>query len=152
MDSYDSQSGSPDGPTRAFVELRGEVSLLRRAVEGLTAERQNAPDYTPTLTDLSDRLGRIERFCGKVAESPAMRLTPENLAANIVKAAEAARAGDREMLHNAGTALRASIASINGVVDQAWVADRQLKNLIWTGGAGLTIGALGVLSVLHVIG
>ncbi|MDP3673618.1 MAG: DUF6118 family protein [Novosphingobium sp.] len=152
MEAYDSQSGSPDDPTRAFAELRGEVSLLRRAVEGLTAERQNAPDYTPTLTDLSDRLGRIERFFGKVAENPAMRQTPENLAASIVKAAETARAGDREMLHKAGTALSASIASINRVVEQAWAADRQWKHLYWTGGVGLVIGALGALSVLHLIG
>jgi len=61
-----------DDPASAFAALRGEVSLLRRAVEGLTAERQNAPDYTPTLTGLSSRLAHAEELLGKIAASPAI--------------------------------------------------------------------------------
>lgn len=140
-----------DDPTSAFAALRGEVSLLRRAVEGLTAERQNAPDYTTTLTDFSGKLANIEGFLSKVAESPAMRLTPENLAVSIARASETARAGDRESLDKASATLRTSIASINGVVEHAWAADRQWKQLYWTGGVGAVIGALGALSVLHLI-
>ena len=79
---------APDGPANAFAALRGEVSLLRRAVEGLTAERQNLPDYTPTLTDLSRRLAHVEELLGKVTESPAMRLTPGNLTLSIARASE----------------------------------------------------------------
>lgn len=141
-----------DDAARAFADLRGEVSLLRRAVEGLTAERQSAPDYTPSLTGLSGRLARQEQILGKIAESPAMRLTPENLAVSIAKASETARGGDRESLAKAEAALRTSIASINGIVEHAWTADRQWKNLYWTGGAGLLLGALGALSILHLIG
>lgn len=146
------QPSAQDDPASAFVALRGEVSLLRRAVEGLTAERQNVPDYTPTLTDLSGRLGRVEAFLRKVAESPAMRLTPENLAVSIARASETARAEDRESLDKAGATLRASIASINGVVEHAWAADRQWKQLYWMGGGGLIIGALGASTALHFIG
>lgn len=146
------QLGAQDDPASAFSALRGEVSLLRRAVEGLTAERQNAPDYTPTLTELSGRLGGVEERLSQVAKSPAMRLTPENLAVSIARASETARAGDRETLDKAGAALRVSIASINGVVEQAWAADRQWKHLYWMGGSGLVIGALGTLSVLHLMG
>src|SRR3546814_5341308 len=80
MDSIPASTGQPDDPAQAFAELRSEVSLLRRAIEGLTAERQNAPDYAPTLKVLSGRLTRIEAFMGEVSESPAMRLTPANLA------------------------------------------------------------------------
>jgi hypothetical protein len=141
-----------DDPARAFADLRGEVSLLRRAVEGLTAERQNVPDYTPTLTGMSARLAHQEQLLGKVAESPAMRLTPENLAVSIAKASEIARAGDRETLNKAEAALRTSIASINGIVEHAWAADRQWKQLYWTGGGGLLIGAIGAFSILHIFG
>ncbi len=141
-----------DDPASAFADLRGEVSLLRRAVEGLTAERQNAADYTPTLTGLSSRLAHVEELLGKVTESPAMRLTPENLAVSIARASETARAGDRESLDKAGATLRTSIASINGIVEHAWAADRQWKQLYWTGGGGLFIGAIGALSILHLIG
>lgn len=35
----------------AFELLRREVSLLRRGIEALTAERQATPDYTPTLAN-----------------------------------------------------------------------------------------------------
>ena len=139
-------------PASAFADLRGEVSLLRRAVEGLTAERQNVPDYTPTLIGLSRRLAHVEELLGKVTESPSMRLTPENLAGSIAKASEIARAGDRDLLDKAGGTLRTSIASINRVVDQAWSADRQLKLLCWTGGGGLLLGAIGTLSIWHLIG
>lgn len=149
-DTY--RSISAGDPGHAFMDLRLEVGLLRRAIEGLTAERQNAPDYTPTLTELAGRLGRVEGSLAEMSESPAMRLTPGNLAASIAKASESARAGDRETLDEAGAALRASVASINAVVEQAWTADRQWKQLCWTSGGGLVSGILGTLSVLHFIG
>lgn len=151
MDSQTSQPNTSDDPAHAFEALRGEVSLLRRAVEGLTAERQSAPDYTPTLTELSGRLARVEGFLGKVAESPALRLTPESLAVSVAKASETARAGDRENLGKADAALRSSVASINAVVEQAWTAERQWKQLCWIGGGGFVIGVLGTLSALHSI-
>lgn len=141
-----------DDPTSAFANLRGEVSLLRRAVEGLTAERQNVLDYTATLTDLSGRIAHIEGFLSKVAESPAMRLTPENLAVSIARASETARAADRESLDQVRAVLRASIASIDGIVEQAWTADRQWNQLCWTGGGGLLVGAIGALLVSRLIG
>lgn len=134
------------------MDLRLEVGLLRRAIEGLTAERQNAPDYTPTLTELAGRLGLIEGFLGKVSESPAMRLTPDNLAASIVKASETVRARDRENLGKADAMLRASVASINAVVEQAWTANRQWKLLCWTGGGSFLLGILGTLSILRFLG
>jgi len=48
--------------------------------------------------------------------------------------------------------LRVSIASINGIVEPAWAADRQWKQLYRTGGGGLFFGALAALSILHLIG
>jgi hypothetical protein len=140
-----------DDPTGAFVALRGEVSLLRRAVEGLTSERQNAPDYTPTLIGLTRRLANVEELLGKVSDSPSMRLTPENLAVSIARASETARAGDRESLDKTATTLRTSIAGINAVVEQAWTANRQWKQLYWTAGGSLFIGAIGALLILHLI-
>ena len=151
MEPTDPQPSTHDDPTSAFAALRGEVSLLRRAVEGLTAERQTAPDYTPTLTELAGRLGRVEGFLGKVSESPAMRLTPDNLAVSIARASESVRAGDRENLGKADAVLRAAVGSINAVVEQAWTADRQWKHLYWTGGGSFVLGIMGTLSILHFV-
>lgn len=152
MEPATHQLAAQEDPATAFSALRGEVSLLRRAVEGLTAERQNAPDYTPTLTELVGRLAHVEGYLGKVAESPAMRLTPDNIAGSIAKASEIARAGDRDNLAKAEVALRTAIASINAVVEQAWTADRQLKQLCWAGGGGVALGILGTLSAFHFMG
>ncbi|MDC7813009.1 hypothetical protein PQS32_23045, partial [Sphingomonas koreensis] len=40
-----------DAAAEALAEVRAEVTLLRRAIEGLTAERGaiDTPDYTETL-------------------------------------------------------------------------------------------------------
>lgn len=141
-----------DDPANAFAALRGEVSLLRRAIEGLTAERQNVSDYTPTLAGMSRRLSHVEELLEKVAESPAMRLTPEDLALSIARASEIARARDCRMLDKAGATLRESTASINEIVERAWAADRQWKQLYWTAGGSFIIGAVGAVVVLHLIG
>lgn len=142
MDSQNAQTHAADDPTSAFEALRGEVSLLRRAVEGLTAERQNAPDYTRTLDATAKRLGEIGQFMGVVAENPAMRLTPKNLAVEISAAAKLARAGDRETIDRADAVIRSSISGINSVVEQAWTAERQNR---WLVGSGLICGLAGML-------
>src|SRR3546814_7931077 len=51
MDEDDYRDETSDDPARAFERLRGEVSLLRSAIEGLTAARESIdiPDYEPTL-------------------------------------------------------------------------------------------------------
>src|SRR3546814_19910237 len=66
MDSESALPGTNNDPASAFEALRGEISLLRRAVEGLTAERQAAPNYKPTLAAMAEQLGRAscrEREC-----------------------------------------------------------------------------------------
>jgi hypothetical protein len=142
MDSQIAESNAANDPANAFEALRGEISLLRRAVEGLTAERQNAPDYTPTLDATAKRLGEIGQFMKVVAESPAMRLTPTSLATEISTAAEVARAGDRETIDRADAVIRGSITGINRVVEQAWTADRQNRWLVATGLICLFAGML----------
>lgn len=129
---------------RAFDDLRGEVGLLRRAIEQLVSERQKneTPDYTPTLAASAARLDEIAKFMAAVVRSPAMRLTPEAVANEIAAAGQTARAGDRETIDRAGAALRASIASIDGVVERAWTADRQSRWLVGTGVVGVIAGML----------
>ena len=81
-----------------------------------------------------------------------MRLTPDNLAVSIARASETVRAGDRDNLGKADAVLRAAVATINAVVEQAWTADRQWKHLYWTGGSSFVLGIMGTLSILHFVG
>lgn len=130
MDSQFPQPDPTDDPVTAFAALRGEVSLLRRAVEGLTAERQDTPDYTATLDTTANRLAEIGTFMQTIAERPAMKLTPDRFAIEIVQASVKARAGDRENLDRAANALSSSVKSIDGVVEKAWTAERQNRWLV----------------------
>jgi hypothetical protein len=141
-----------DDPVAAFDQLRREVSLCVRAIEGLTAERQNMPDYSETLRAMDVRLYNAGRTLEAMAKMPAMELTPENLAARIAKASEAAREGDCHALGRAGAVLQSSIASINDVVEHAWAADRQWKQLYYVGAGAFLLGATGAVSIMHVIG
>jgi len=142
MDSQFPQSDPTDDPATAFAALRGEVSLLRRAVEGLTAERQDAPDYTATLDATANRLAEIGTFMRTIAERPAMTLTPDRFATEIVQASAKARAGDRDNVDRASAALKGSIASIDGVVEKAWTADRQNRWLVGAVLAGVIAGII----------
>jgi hypothetical protein len=143
---------APGDPAAAFDALRGEVSLLRRALEGLTAERQVVPDYTPTLTAQARRLSHVEELLGDIAGRPALRLTPESMAESIARAGETVRAGDRATAQRAMADLRAAIATIDAVVEQARTAERQLYLLCASGLAGLCIGAIGGLALARLAG
>ncbi len=142
MDSQFSQPDPTDDPATAFAALRGEVSLLRRAVEGLTTERQDAPDYTATLDATANRLAEIGTFMRTIAERPAMKLTPDSFATEVVQASAKARAGDRDNLDRATATLKSSITSIDGVVEKAWTADRQNRWLVGAVLAGMIAGII----------
>src|SRR5687768_12964943 len=112
-------------PASAFEALRGEVGLLRRALEGLAAERQAAPDYMPTMADQARRLAGIEELLERFTRSPALLGTPASLAADIARAGERVRAEDRDTLARANAELRAAIASIEAVVRNARTVEQQ---------------------------
>lgn len=78
MDHIDAR---PRDPAEAFDEMRGELALLRRAIEGLTAEKEKTPDYSETLGTMDGRLKRIAHNIAFIAERPAMELTPDVIAA-----------------------------------------------------------------------
>lgn len=139
-------------PASAFEALRGEVGLLRRALEGLAAERQATPDYMPTMADQALRLAGIENAITSFVQSPALKFTPVSLAADIARAGERVRVGDRETLQRTNTDLRTSIASIDGIVERARTADCQLYLLCGTGLACLYAGGITGLALARALG
>jgi hypothetical protein len=68
-----------DGAARAFAQLGREVSLLRAAVEGLTAARENIeiPDYEPTLERTEKILVALAQRIDPIAKSPLLTMTPD---------------------------------------------------------------------------
>ncbi|QDX26741.1 hypothetical protein FPZ54_12460 [Sphingomonas suaedae] len=136
------ESAPPDDIAEAFEALRGEVSLTRRAVEGLTAARERVPDYGPTLGQMAQALKQATEGIDRIERSPAARLSPAALADEIRKASVEARAEDRALLREARDGLTRSIGRIDGVIDRGQAADRQLRRLIWSGVGGALGGIL----------
>src|SRR3546814_12090376 len=121
MDSESALPGTNNAPGRALEALRGEISRFVRAVEGLTAERQAAPNYKPTLAAMAERLAAIEH-------SPAMRLTPKDMKAEVVQVAEQASAKDRDTIARTSARLSVSLGKVDGLIERAWT-DGKSKRL-----------------------
>lgn len=141
------QSAPTDDIAQAFEALRGEVSLTRAALEGLTAARERIPDYSTTLGEMAEALKGAADGIDRIEQSPAARLSPATLTAAIVKASVDARAEDRALLQEARDALSRSIGRIDGIIERGQAADRQLRRLIWAG-AGGALGGILLMSVL----
>lgn len=131
-----------DDIDQAFEALRGEVSLTRRAVEGLTAARERVPDYSATLGQMADVLKRTAEGIDRVERSPAVRLSPAALTDELIKASAEARAEDRALLRETRDALTRSIGRIDGIVERGQAADRQVRWLIWAGAGGALAGMM----------
>jgi hypothetical protein len=133
---------TPNDPAQAFEALRGEVSLLRRAVEGLASARDKVPDYSPTLGAVVEALNTATAALDRIERSPAVRLTPAALTAEIDKAGAPARDADRTTTREAHAALWKAIGRIDAIVERGQVADQQLRWLIWSGAGGALLGML----------
>jgi hypothetical protein len=137
-------------PTQAFDGLSAEVSLLRRAIEGLSAERSANPDYGPTLQQIDGHLQELVRWARKVNDRPAMKLTPDYLAQEITRVAADARKQDREVIEHADARMGMAIARLERIVESASEASEQWRALCLTGGTALLAGMLLILALQEV--
>lgn len=126
-----------DPATRAFTELKGELALLRRAVEHLATEKAeiDIPDYSSTLAKLAKSVIAIE---GK----PAMQITPEDLGARIEAAAGQARREDQAMLAEAKRELAETTRSLRATIGTAATIDQQKRACWRRAGMGFAAGCL----------
>lgn len=116
--------------------------MLHRAIEGLTAARENIPDYTATLGEIAETLEATCEGLERVEQSPGVTLTPAILAQELIKASAAVRAEDRQALQTAQTALQRSIGHVDGIVKRGQAVDRQQDKLFQAASGGLLAGVL----------
>lgn len=126
----------------AFEGLRREVALLHAAMVGLTAERASAPDYSETLGEISKGMTVLVGRMGKLAVSPALALTPAEMARQISAAGDDARRQDRTALHQAQEQLQRAVGDLKGWVDTARSASMQNWRLLQAALAGVIGGAV----------
>lgn len=144
-----------DDPAEAFDRLRAvvdgqnrELALLRRAVEGLAAERGaiDTPDYTETLGRMQQGVDatadRIAVINDVIARSPALAITPEQMAQRIAAAGSAARREDQAALAKAGEDKARVMAELRAIAGSAWTRADQKNRQLWFGLGGVAVGIL----------
>lgn len=131
-------------PAQAFEDLRAEVSVLRRAIEGLPASirEHRPPDYSQDLAILGKGLDEIGQSLEAVLASPALTLTPEQQGQSIARAGSALVREAAQRLDRAAQEAERERARLSGLIGQAWAKDRQVRLLGWIGGVAFAVGLL----------
>jgi hypothetical protein len=134
---------------RAVIEGQGrELALLRRAVEGLAAERAHidVPDYSETLGRMQQGVDatadRIAVINDVIARSPALAMTPEQMAQHIAAAGNAARREDQAALAKAGEDKARVMAELRTIAGSARTRAEQRNRQLWFGLGGVAAGIL----------
>lgn len=137
-----SDDHEPDAAAEAFEGVRGELALLRRAVERLSAERAEVPeipDYSETLGKMTKALNTTMQNLGVLAKAAEDNVTPRYVADRIVAAGAHARDEDRRMIATAGEKLDKATTALHGIGGVARRAYEQRRTL-WQVGAGACLG------------
>lgn len=133
-----------DGAARAFAQLGREVSLLRAAVEGLTAARESIdiPDYEPTLERTEKILVALVHQIDGLSKKPAMTLTPENMGQRLSAAVSDATRELKHQVQSAKSAMASAAHDLQNMVASARRGDEQNRWLLWAGLGGVVLGML----------
>lgn len=138
------ETGTADPAATAFDRLRREVTTLRLAVEQLAdaPTKIEIPDYTRTLGQMASGIAETANGLKALRSSPALALTPDELARQIAHAGAEARKAEQATLHQAAVAVGTAAGDLRGWVDTARLASIQNLRLLQTGGAAFVGGIL----------
>jgi len=137
-----SDDHEPDAAAEAFEGVRGELALLRRAVERLAAERAEVPeipDYSETLGRMAKALNGTMQNVAVLAKAAEDNVAPRYVADRIVAAGAHARDEDRRMIASAVEKMESATRSLHGIGGVARRADEQ-RRMLWQVGAGACLG------------
>jgi len=132
-----------DQAAQAFETLRAEVSLMRRAVERLAAERAevpDVPDYSETLGVISRNLSATAQRVDALVKSPALSLTPEETGRQIDAASFTARREDHRLFLAAKQGMDEVAARLGRHLQSDIAAGEQRRRLGYAGLIGLVAG------------
>jgi hypothetical protein len=136
-----------DGAEQAFAALRAEVAAQHRVLERIAAmlaasDRQEAPDYSPTLGAIARELKSVTARLEALEQMPALAVTPGRQAAalrlEIDKASEEVRRG----LGHSQAQLDGAVRALHGLIRSARERQDQRQWLWMVGGIGVMLGVL----------
>lgn len=131
-----------DPAARAFAELGEKVDLLEAAVTGLAAKRDAAPDYSETLGEIAALLEKMRAAINDFARAPAIKLTPDTMAAEIATAGTKARASDSAAMEQARARFDKAAYRVEQLAATVATVHEQRRRLQWAAGVGLIAGML----------
>jgi len=143
-DNYCDNGGAGDDPIAAFEQLRGEVALVRLAVEGLARARESIeiPDYEPTLARTEKVLGILVQQVDRVGKSPAMTLTPETLGERVNASVASATGELRNLVNSTRSDMSTAAQELRRLIRTTRTREDQDRKLLWTGLGCLVLGML----------
>lgn len=137
----------------AFRTLNLKIAGLTAAVEGFAARQQEIQgrDYSADLARIYERLDKFKSAILTLDDRPAMKLTPEAIAAQITKASYTVRERDYEFLNAAIRQFHDAGQTLIDVTKSAKSAEEQKKTMIGALVLGLVLGIVVTLATLNTI-
>jgi Family of unknown function (DUF6118) len=136
------QEPDDDSAERAFEALRAEVASLRRGIELLCCQGEEAKtvDYTLTLGQMMKTLETVQGRLAAIESKPALEMTPAVYRREIDDAGRLAGEVAGRMLREGAAGLSAVTRELREVSSQARGAREQRTWLISVGAVGLMVG------------
>src|SRR3546814_4919994 len=133
-DNYRNNGRAGDDPQAAFEQLRGEVALVRLAVEGLARARESIeiPDYQPTLANTEKILLALTQRVDVIAKSPAIKLTPETLGERVNASVASATGELHNLVHITRSDMSDAARAVRGLIGTTrarWPQERKSPRL-----------------------
>jgi hypothetical protein len=130
------------GAAQAFADLQAEVSVMRRAVEGLPAilSRMETPDYAPSFGVVIKSLNETEARLAAIEGHPALKLTPDQHAGAMKRAGIEVMSDAARSLRNEAGAVGREQQKLARIVGESLGQEAQKRALYWALGAGVAIG------------
>jgi len=128
----------------AFGHMAARLALLEAAITGLAAQRSaiDIPDYSETLGEIASDVGDAAEALEKLATSPMLALTPDQVARQIGQAGKEVREADHGALDRAQVAMDGWARNIGAALAAARAAQAQRQQLIRAGAVGMLMGAM----------
>ena len=147
MDAVNHEPGDDDADAvRAFEALREEVAALRRGVELVYRQGQQAvpdmPDYSPTLGAMAKTLTAVGGRLDAMEAHPALRLTPDLHAREIAAGVRAARNEASDSAAAATRRLQEATQELGEMISAVRTATEQRQWMIIALATGAALGFL----------